>query len=90
MWHYLAPSIASPSSENSVLVMRSVITNPYGHVKVVQLLLNDPRVDPSDDNKYAIRCTSENGHSHNRNSVTNRTYTHLKLTKYGNGSLSLL
>jgi hypothetical protein len=25
-----------------------------GHVKVVELLLQDPRVDPSDDNNYVI------------------------------------
>jgi ankyrin repeat protein len=44
-----------------------------GHVKLIKLLLNHPRVDPSADNNYgmnfidlviflAIRLASENGH----------------------------
>ena len=34
----------------------------YRNVEAVRLLLNDPRVDPSADDNYAIRCASENGH----------------------------
>jgi hypothetical protein len=29
---------------------------------VVQRLLQDPRVEPSADDNYAIQCASENGH----------------------------
>ena len=34
-----------------------------GHSEVVKLLLQDPRVDPSDDDNYAILLASDNGHS---------------------------
>jgi len=33
-----------------------------GHSEVVKLLLQDPRVDPSDDDNYAILLASGNGH----------------------------
>jgi Ankyrin repeats (3 copies) len=33
-----------------------------GHLEIVKELLKDKRVDPSDDNNYAIRWASENGH----------------------------
>ena len=33
-----------------------------GIVEIVNLLLNDPRVDPSVSGNYAIICASENGH----------------------------
>jgi ankyrin repeat protein len=38
------------------------LASKNGHVEVVKLLLNDPRVDPSAENNYAIRLASENGH----------------------------
>jgi hypothetical protein len=34
----------------------------YGHTEVFKLLLDDPRVDPSDDFDYAIQAASKNGH----------------------------
>ena len=34
----------------------------WAHRDVVQLLLQDPRVDPAADNNYAIRWASTNGH----------------------------
>ena len=34
----------------------------YNQVEVVKLLLQDPRVDPSYQNNYAIILASENGH----------------------------
>jgi hypothetical protein len=37
------------------------LASKYGHVEVVNLLLNDPRVDPSFYNNDAIRWASENG-----------------------------
>ncbi len=33
-----------------------------GHTEIVKILLEDPRVDPSDRNNLAIRLASENGH----------------------------
>ena len=33
-----------------------------GYLEIVKPLLSDSRVDPSDDNNYAIRWASENGH----------------------------
>ena len=39
------------------------LASEYGHVEAVRLLLNDPRVDPSADSNYAIRCSSNNGHA---------------------------
>ena len=33
-----------------------------GHIEVVKILLTDSRVDPCDDNNYAIRLASERGH----------------------------
>ena len=37
-------------------------TSKNGHLVVVKLLLQDPRVDLSADNNYAIRLASEHGH----------------------------
>ena len=34
-----------------------------GHLSVVERLLQDPRVDPSDDDNYAFCMAAENGHS---------------------------
>jgi hypothetical protein len=35
----------------------------YGHIKIVRLLLADPRVDPTDLNNDALTRASENGHT---------------------------
>lgn len=32
----------------------------YGHLEIVKLLFNDSRVDPSDDDNYAIECAVAN------------------------------
>jgi len=34
----------------------------YGHLEVVKILLEDSRVDPSDQNNFAIHEAEENGH----------------------------
>lgn len=34
----------------------------YGQVKIVKLLLKDPRVDPSDEENYPLRKSASNGH----------------------------
>jgi hypothetical protein len=34
----------------------------YGHTKVVELLLKDPRVDPTAERNYAVRWASARGH----------------------------
>src|SRR3989304_5945772 len=34
----------------------------YDQIEVVKLLLQDPKVDPSDQNNYAIRLASRKGH----------------------------
>jgi hypothetical protein len=34
----------------------------YGHIAVVEKLLQDPRVDPCADDNYAIRQAFKNGH----------------------------
>ena len=35
----------------------------HNKIECLKLLLQDPRVDPSDDDNYAIRWTSYNGHT---------------------------
>ena len=52
LWH-------SRSSANNNLAIREA--SEYGYVDVVELLLDDPRVNPSTDNNYAIREASVNG-----------------------------
>ena len=47
---------------NGILESAIHLASRYGHVDVVKLLQNDPRVDPSADNNRAIRFASENGH----------------------------
>ena len=39
-----------------------VLASKYGHLSIVDRLLQDPRADPSADGNYAIRSASENGH----------------------------
>jgi len=37
-------------------------TSSWGYTEVVQLLLQDRRVDPSNDNNWSIRGASQKGH----------------------------
>ena len=44
-----------PSICNNMAIQRA---SEYGHVEIVELLLNDERVDPSDWNNFAIKWVS--------------------------------
>uniref|UniRef100_A0A6C0JSM1 Uncharacterized protein n=1 Tax=viral metagenome TaxID=1070528 RepID=A0A6C0JSM1_9ZZZZ len=48
-----------PSAGNNLAIRYASVN---GHVKVVKILLDDPRVDPSDYNSKALQNASINGH----------------------------
>jgi ankyrin repeat protein len=48
------------SSVNNTITIKNA--SEYGHASVVQLLLKDPRIDPTADDNYAIRLASLYGH----------------------------
>ena len=47
------------SAENNYAIQ---LASRKGHLEIVELLLQDPRVDPSADDNYAIGWASQNGH----------------------------
>ena len=52
--------LADPSANGNWAIQ---LASKHGHLEIVKLLLDDPRVDPSTSDNLAIRCASHNGHT---------------------------